>query len=154
MSCSKYKNCHYKSAVQFYNSNTQPIVLADTQANPAILSLGSKVTDTGVAISFSSSGIDISKTGLYRISADIRFGGGTAGSITTAMTLNGVVLPETVTSETIGAAGTFSSVSIETVRQLNLCCVNTDDIIGFIAYSDGDAIGSVSSISGNVVKLA
>lgn len=154
MACSKYKNCHYKSAVQFYNTATQPILATNISTNPVTVELGSKVTDTGVSLDFETNSIEVLTSGLYRFSADVDFSGGTIGEITVAMTLNGSILPETITTQTISTTGTASTLNIETVRQLSTCGLVSNYILGIIAYSDGTAIGSISKISGNAVKLA
>lgn len=102
----RYKNAHYKSAVQFYNSTDQEILATNTLTNPVIFSLGGRVTDSGVAIDFSNSDVGIEASGLYRISFNIDVLGDTAGDITFAIAENGIILPETIS--TISAVAEIS----------------------------------------------
>lgn len=148
-----YKNCHYKSAIQFQSTALQNILATTLVTNPLALTFGDKVTDTGVAIELGNTSAEIETSGLYRISANIGFDGVTAGVITFAFTLNGQVMPETI--RTIDAvAGVAEVIPIETIRALHTCCGIEDYTIGVIAYSDGTGVGNVVRLSGNVVKLA
>lgn len=154
MSCSRYKNKNYKSAVEFYNAATQALTATNTVANPLTLALvGNVVTNTGVAIDLEPSAIDIEASGLYRVYADIEFTSTAAGTITMALTLDGEILPETIKIRTVGATGTIF-IPTETIRALNTCCALSQHNFGVIVYSDGTATGSVIRVSGNAVKLA
>lgn len=149
----RYKNEHYKSAVQFYNSTSQPIVATDTITTPVILSLGSRVTDTGCAIDFNSLDIDMEASGLYRISATLDVLGVTGGDVSFAIALNGQILPETLNTIT-AVAGISELISFETIRLVNICCANNDFNFSIVAFSDGTGAATVEKLSGNAVKLA
>lgn len=149
----RYKTKCYKSAVQFYNSSLQEITETDTVTSPVILALGSRVTDTGIAIDFNAFDADIEASGLYRISATIDVLGVTAGDITFAIAQNGQVLPETLNTIT-AVAGISELISFETIRAINVCCGQTDHNFSIVAFSDGTGVATVERLSGNVVKLA
>ncbi len=149
----RYKTKNYKSAVQFYNSTSQPIVTTDILTSPVILSLGTRVTDTGIAIDFDNNGLDIEASGLYRVSANLDILGVTAGNVTFAMTLNGQILPETLRTVT-AVAGISEIVPLETVRTINICCGTSDFNFSIIAFSDGTGEATVEQLSGNAIKLA
>lgn len=149
----RYKSKNYKSAVQTFNTTAQPIVATDIDTSPVVIALGTKVTDTGVAIDYESNGVDIEASGLYRFSANIDVLGVTAGDVAFAFTMNGQVLPESLA--TITAVAEISElVAIETIRAINLCCAVSDANIGIIAYSDGTGAATIERISFNAVKLA
>ena len=149
----RYKCRNYKSAVQFYNSGTQAIEDTDIVTSPVILALGSRVTDTGVAIDFNSFDVDVDNSGLYRISATLDVLGVTAGDVTFAIALNGQILPETINTIT-AVAGISELVSFETIRVVNACCVNSDFNFSVVAFSDGTGEATVERLSGNALKLA
>lgn len=149
----RYKTTHYKSSVQFYGTTPQDILATTLITNPLTLALGNRVTDTGCAIDFRTNDISIESNGLYRASADVEVVGTTAGDVTFALTLNGEILPETLRTVTL-VAGASQIVPLETVRNLNTCCQFTSRNIGIIAFSDGTGVGTVTRLSGNVIKLA
>lgn len=154
MSCNKYKNKNYKSAVEFYNTATQTLATTNTATNPLTLNLvGNVVTNTGVAIDLEANAIDIECSGLYRVYADIEFTSTAGGIITMALTLNGEILPETIKTRTVGATGTIF-IPTETIRRLHTCCTLDQYNFGLILYTDGTATGTVGRVSGNAVKLA
>ena len=68
-------------------------------------------------------------------------------------TVKGEILPETLRTVTL-VAGASQIVPLETVRNLNTCCQFTSRNIGIIAFSDGTGVGTVTRVSGNVIKLA
>lgn len=149
----RYKNRNYKSAIQTYNGSSQPILATNTVTNPITVALGGKVTDTGCAIQKDTNGFDIECSGLYRISYDADVTATTAGAVTLAIAINGVVAQETLKINTVAAAGA-EEVSAETVRVLNTCCVQNDYNVEIVAYSDGTFVGAINNISANIVKLA
>lgn len=149
----RYKTKNYKSAVQFYNSTSQPIVATDILTSPVILALGTRATDTGVAIDFESNGLDIEASGLYRVSANFDILGVTGGDVTFALALNGQILPETLITIT-AVAGISELVALETVRAINICCGASDYNFSIIAFSDGTGEATVEQLSGNAIKLA
>lgn len=154
MACNKYKNKNYKSAVEFYNTVTQTLATTNTATNPLTLNLvSSTVTNTGVAIDLEPSAIDIECSGLYRVYADIEFTSTAAGIITMALTLDGVVLPETIKVRTVGTTGSIF-VATETIRRVQTCCALEQHRFGVVVYSDGAATGTIDRVSGNAVKLA
>lgn len=149
----RHKNAHYKSSVQFYNSTDQEILATNIVSNPAILSLGSRITDTGIALDFNALDIDVEASGLYRISANLDVLGVTAGDVTFAIAENGVVLPETISTIT-AVAGISELLPLETVREVNVCCGISNHNFSIVAYSDGTGVATVERLAGNAIKLA
>lgn len=148
-----HKCAHYKSALQFYNTTSQDILATNTATNPVIFALGSRVTDTGVSLDFSSFDVNVEASGLYRISVNLDVLGTTAGDITFAIAEDGVILPETIS--TITAVAEISElISFETIREVSVCCGNREHSFTIIAFSDGTGVAEVQRLSGNVVKLA
>lgn len=147
MSC-KLKNAHYKSTEQYYGTSNTEILAGNTVANPVTINPVRVITSTGVAID---DGV-IMATGTYRLSADIIAEGTTAGVISIVLTDNGIQLPETLRSVTVGA-GETASLGTETVRYFETCCA-MNHAIDFIAYSDGTAVADITLASGNIIKLA
>lgn len=149
----RYKNRNYKSAIQTYNGSNQPIVATDIISNPITVALGGAITDTGCAIKRDFDGFNIEYGGLYRISYDADITATTAGAVSIGLLINGVLVPETLKTNTVAAAGA-EEVSAETVRVLNVCNAISDFNVQVIAYSDGTFVGAIDSISANVIKLA
>lgn len=146
------KNCHYKSALQWFNSTVQNLLATVLVTNPIILGLGGIITDTGVAIERGFNSIGVKASGLYRISADITSVGVTDGDITFAVAKDGVILPET--AKTISAvAGISKVVQLETVRYFNNC-LSVNNNLTIVAYTDGTGVTDVTAVSGNIIKLA
>ncbi len=112
----RYKTRNYKSAVQFYNSSPQDVTATDVVASPVILALGTRSTDTGVAIDFNAYDLDVEASGLYRISATLDVLGVTAGDVSFAVALNGQILPETLNTIT-AVAGISELISFETIKR-------------------------------------
>lgn len=144
----KLRNAHYKSTEQFFGTNNTEITAGNTITNPVIVSPIRNITVTGVAIE---DGV-ILATGTYRASADVIVEGTTAGLITIAIEDNGVVLPETVRTVTVGA-GASIEITTETVRYWETCC-SLNHSLDLIIYSDGTAVADITLVSGNIIKLA
>lgn len=149
----RYKCKNYKSAIQFNNTTSQTVAATDIVSNPVILALGSRITDTGVALDFNSQDIQVETSGLYRISANLDILGVTAGDITYAIAVNGNILPETIRTIT-AVAGISEIVPTETIRELDTCCAISDYNITLVAFSDGTGAATIERVSGNVLKLA
>lgn len=147
------KNSHYKSAIEFFNTTPQAITATTLITNPVTLSLGTVVTDTGVAIKSGANAEYIEVGGLYRIKADVQVTGTVAGDISLAIAVNGNVLPETLRTVTVAAGGTVI-VPMETVKRLYSYCGLDNNAITIIAYSDGTGTGTITRLSGNIIKLA
>lgn len=146
------KNSHYKSTTQFYNTSVQNVLATNVVGNPLTLNLGGEVTDTGCAIDFQQTLVDINAKGTYDIDVDLIVEGVTAGDVTFAITNNGVILPETV--RTVNVVATVAEViPLGTVRTFNVCNA-VDSNLRIIAYSDGTGVANVNLVSGSVVKLA
>lgn len=153
MSCNKYKNRNYKSALQFYSATQQPLAATNLIANPITVSLGAKVTDTGLAFEMDNNTISVECSGLYKITADVNIVGETAGEVYFAIALNGIVLPETIRTITT-AADIYREIHTGTVRAINLCNVLSEYNITVIAWSDGTGTTTIDRVAGNIVKLA
>lgn len=149
----RYKNRNYKSAIQTYNGANQPILATDIVSNPITVNLGGTITDTGCAIKRDFDGFDIEYSGLYRISYDANIAATTAGAVTIGLLINGTLVPETLKTNTVAAAGA-EEVSAETIRVLNICNAVSDFNVQVVAYSDGTFVGAIDNISANIVKLA
>jgi len=149
----RYKTKCYKSAVQFFNTTDQEILATNIVTNPVTLALGSRVTDTGIALDFNAFDVDVEASGLYRFSVSLDTLGVTDGDITFAIAENGQVLPETLSTIT-AVAGITKLVTFETIRAINVCCGLSDHNFSIVAYSDGTGVATVTRLSGNAVKLA
>lgn len=154
MSCNKYKNRNYKSALQTYNGASQQILATNIITNPVVLNLGSKITDTGCGFDYCNGSIvNIETSGLFKFESQIEIIATTGGTFTAAMVLDGVVLPETV--RMIGVAtGGVGQIPLATLRGLKTCCNIDEHNISVIVYSEGTAVGSVNNVAFNAVKLA
>lgn len=149
----RYKNRNYKSAVQFYNTTDQEVLATNTIANPVTLALGSRATDTGVAIDFNAFDLDVEASGLYRISVNMDVLGVTASDISFAIAENGVILPETLSTIT-AVAGISELIPFETIRAINVCAGLLEHNFSVVAFSDGTGAATVTRLAGNIVKLA
>lgn len=142
------KNSHYKSSSEFYNTATQTVGATVT---PLALT-GSEITDTGVSICLQNDAIRIEHSGLYRIHGTINFNATTAGSVTAQMYLNG--LPMSETARIITAAVGNNLIEFDTIRSFRTMCGQSPQNIQFMIMTDGTAVGSVTFVSGNVIKEA
>lgn len=153
MSCNKYKNKNYKSAVQTFNTATQPITATDVITNYVTLALGNKVTDTGMALEVGNNGVYVECSGLYRVDAIVNVDGTTGGQIFFALAMNGEVLPETIEEVTM-VADVTKVVPLKTERVINICNTFGEYNFSVLAWSDGTAVGDVIRVSMTVVKDA
>lgn len=154
MSCNKYKNRNYKSALQTYNGASQAVAATNTVTNPVILNLGGKITDTGCGFDYCNGGfVNVETSGLFKFESQVEIVATTGGTFTVAMLLDGVVLPETVRRIGI-ATGGVGQVPIATRRTLKTCCNLSEHNISIIIYSEGTAVGNVTNIAFNAIKSA
>lgn len=144
----KLRNAHYKSTEQFFGATNTTVEAGNISTNPVRIQPLRNITETGVAIE---DGV-ILATGTYRVSADVTLEGTTAGVMTIAIEDNGVALPETVRSATVGVGETVS-ISTETVRYWQTCC-GMNHALDLVIYSDGTAVADITLIAGNIIKLA
>lgn len=146
------KNKNYKSTTQFYNNSVQNVLATNTVSNPLVLNIGTITCDTGCSLSENTNSVIVNSCGTYEISAEVTVLVGVAGSVSVAVSENGVILPETVRTLDLAAAAN-TVIPLETVHFVQTNCVS-DGVLRVIAYSDGTATADVQSVSGNVVKLA
>lgn len=144
----KLRNAHYKSTEQFFGTTNTTVEAGNISTNPVRIEPLRNITETGVAIEEGA----ILATGTYRASADVTLEGTTAGVMTIAIEDNGVALPETVRSATVGVGETVS-ISTETVRYWQTCC-GMNHALDLVIYSDGTAVADITLIAGNIIKLA
>ena len=141
------KNPHYKSTSEFYNATTQTLTSTPTPMNL----IGTQVTNTGVAVDTSGTTIDIKYSGTYAVSASVIADITTAGDVTVQLYANGVPLPETLRTVTMAVGNNV--IDIDTVRFFKASCADSTQVQIYI-NTDGTAVGNVSMVSGNTVKLA
>lgn len=141
------KNPHYKSTSEFYNATTQKLTSTATPLNL----IGTQVTNTGVAVDTSGTTIDIKYSGTYAVSASVIADITTAGDVTVQLYANGVPLPETLRTVTMAVGNNV--IDIDTVRFFKASCADSTQVQIYI-NTDGTAVGNVSMVSGNIVKLA
>ena len=141
------KNPHYKSTSEFYNATSQTLASSAS----ALHLVGTQVTNTGVAIEASGTAIDIKYSGTYMLRASVVAEITTAGDVTVQLYANGTPLPETLRTITMAAGN--NAIDIDTVRFFRASCDNSTQVQIYIK-TDGTAVGSVSMLSGSVVKLA
>ena len=151
MACNKCKN-KVKSTIAFVNSAAQPIAATNTIVNPVVLALGSKVSNTGIALDLDSNAISVDASGIYRIAANVDILGTTAGDITFAIAMDGNILPESIATITM-VVDIAKLLAIEVVRPINVCNAFTEHNFSLVAYSGGTGAGTVTRVSGNAIKL-
>ena len=146
MKCTN-KNPHYKSTVEFYNNATQTLTAT---AEPLTLE-GTTVTETGVALDVAGNAIMINYTGTYAINFSIIADVTTAGDIAIQIYMGGVAIPEAATTVTVAAGNNL--ININTIRFIKAGCQDSNQI-QIMANTDGTAAGSITKVSGNIIKLA
>lgn len=151
MSCStrNYKNCHFKSCEQYYNTNPQALAAG---ATIPLNILGNRVVDTGVSIEAEPNGFQTLKTGLYAISADIVINTTTDGDVILQIKRDGVVLPCSVRRFTAGTG--YREVHTETKQLIEGCCADVSHTFTFELVSVDTAVSSVTSVCAGMTKLA
>lgn len=139
-------NTPYKKSCQMaYNNAAQTIQAAGTTINI----LGNQGTDTGVSIDTATSGFTIRNTGLYRISYDVTFTAGAAGTAALTFQRNGVTMP-CVNSQVTVAADSVYTLHGETTVYIPVCCSATAAIS---AQLSGVA-AVINNVCASAVKLA
>lgn len=146
MACNnKLKNPHYKTAQSAYNNTTQTMPETSTPVNI----LGVLTTDTGCGADTNTGGFTVNCTGLYRISYDVTFTAGAAGTETLQGYKDTVALPCMTAQATAAANGTVT-LHAETVLYIAACCGATPTISAALS----GVAGTVTHVCASVVKLA
>lgn len=146
MACnSKLKNAHYKSAQNAYNNAAQAFVAAGTPVNV----LGILNTDTGCSIDTVTGGFVVSSSGLYRISYDVVFTAGGAGTAELKLLKDTAALP-CADAQVTTVANNIYSLHIETTVYIPVCCNGAPTISAAL----GGVAGTISHVCASVVKLA
>lgn len=146
MACNqRLKNSHYKSAQNAYNNTAQTMAATATPVNV----LGVLNTDTGCAIDTNAGGFLIQCSGLYRISYDVTFTAGAAGTEVLQGLKDSAPLP-CMSAQVTTAADSIYTLHAETTVYIPVCCGNTPTIS---AVMSGVA-GTVTHVCASVVKLA
>lgn len=146
MACtSKLKNSHYKSAQNAYNNTAQAFVAAGTPVNV----LGILNTDTGCSLDAVTGGFVVSSGGLYRISYDVVFTAGEAGTAELKLLKDTVSLPCADALVTT-VANSIYSLHVETTVYIPVCCNGTP----IISAAIGGVAGTVTHVCASMVKLA
>lgn len=140
-----YNNQYAKSCVRVNNPADQAITAA---ATPLVLE-GTPVVETGCSLCLNTSSIQVKKSGLYRISADLIVTPTAAGLLTFQAYNNGVAIPSALAQQTV-AAGDAYTIHIETELLINTCCVNNP----IITFETSGVAGNVNNISAGMLKLA
>lgn len=105
MACNqRLKNSHYKSAQNAYNNTAQTMAATATPVNV----LGVLNTDTGCAIDTNAGGFLILCSGLYRISYDVVFTAGAAGTEVLQGMKDAAVLPCMTAQATVAGDGSVT----------------------------------------------
>lgn len=146
MACNqRLKNAHFKSAQNAYNNTTQTMPATATPVNV----LGILNTDTGCSIDTNAGGFIIEHSGLYRISYDVTFTAGAAGTEVLQGLKDTAALPCMTASVTTAENGIYT-LHAETTVYVPVCCNGTPTIS---AVMSGVA-GTVTHVCSSVVKLA
>lgn len=149
MGCSSLrKSCKDKSCQRYYNISAQPFA-ADETIQLAIA--GARVVDSGVAIETEPMSYNITKTGLYHISADVIVDVTTLGSAVFNAYLDGVPLP--CMTRAIRLPVGYNEIHAETDLSFSHCCPCINKTITFTITSE-DAVGTVTQFCTGVLKLA
>lgn len=138
------KSCKMTSAQTAYNNAEQAFVAAGTP----ITILGTRVTDTGVAIDTDPTVFDIDRSGLYRISYDIDLTAAGAGVVSLQLYDGETPLPCSVAARTV-ATDLEYAIHVETTLYLSTCCA-VHHAIG--ARVSGVA-GTITHVCASAVKL-
>lgn len=146
MACnSKLKNAHYKSAQNAYNNAEQAFVAAGTPVNV----LGILNTDTGCSIDTVTGGFVVSSSGLYRISYDVVFTAGGAGTAELKLLKDTAALP-CADAQVTTVVNNIYSLHVETIVYIPVCCNGTPTISAAI----GGVAGTINHVCASMVKLA
>lgn len=146
MACnSKLKNAHYKSAQNAYNNAAQAFVDAGTPVNV----LGILNTDTGCSIDTVTGGFVVSSSGLYRISYDVVFTAGGAGTAELKLLKDTAALP-CADAQVTTVANNIYSLHVETTVYIPVCCNGAPTISAAL----GGVAGTISHVCASMVKLA
>ena len=127
----------------------QDIRSARTAALTPIAILGNLVTDTGCSIDTQNGGFLIKSAGLYRISFDVTYTAGGAGTESLGLYKDGVALP-CATSQQAVDEGSVYQVHVETIIYIPACCGATSNIA---AQMSGVA-ATVNHVCASALKLA
>ena len=111
--------------------------------------LGILNTDTGCSIDTNAGGFIIRHSGLYRISYDVTFTAGAAGTEVLQGMKDTAALPCMTASATV-AANEVSTFHAETVVYIPVCCGSTPTISAVLS----GVAGTVTHVCASVVKLA
>lgn len=151
MSCGsrKNKNCYAKSCQRYYNNNAQVLDAGETLQ---LVIAGNRVVDSGISIETQPQNFITVKTGLYRISGDVVISPTAAGDVTLAVYMDGVQLPCTLRTITLGT-GT-REVHTETDLELDGCCCDVEHSFAFVLISPGAGAGTVIESCYAMLKLA
>lgn len=145
MSCNA-KSPYAKSCVRVYNNAAQAFV-----ADPAsIIALqGDVVVDSGCSLDLNASSVQIVKSGLYHISADVTFTPTAAGEVAVQLYKDGIAMPCAISTEEVVADVVYTT-HIETDILVSVCCINQPSI----SVRIGGVAGTVNHICAGVLKLA
>lgn len=138
-SCQKSTQCAYNNAIQAIVSDGTTLEL-----------LGTRVSDTGIAIETTENAFRILRSGIYRFSIDVNFtAGATAGTVRLQL-FNGIAPLPCSNAVTSVAADGSETLHVETVLPLNSCCGNIPSISAQVS----GLAGSVTHLCANAIKLA
>lgn len=138
-------NQYAKSCIRVVNSTDQ----AFTATPSPLLLEGTPVVESGCSLCLNASSIQVNKSGLYHISADVIVTPTAAGLLTFQAYNNGIAIPSALSQETV-AAGSAYTIHIETDLAINTCCVSRP----VITFELSGVAGNVNNLSAGVVKLA
>lgn len=148
MSC----NCNKKSAIQKYNFTAQALNIT-----PSPLNLGASAgLPTGPAIVDRGNNIGVSRTGLYRITAQVIAAVTTAGTVNVQAYYNGVPIAASLKSmpTAVGSVEISLDNLLYLVVPTGCCCDNVTLPIDIYAWTTDAGVASVASVTANMLKEA
>lgn len=147
MSCcnSSLNSPRRKSCQMAFNNSDQTAQAAGTTVNI----LGNVATSTGVSIITSAGGFTIKNSGLYRISYDVTFTAGAAGTAALTFEKDGVTMP-CVNSQNTVATDDVVTLHGETTVYIPVVCSATAAISARIS----GVTGIINNVCASAVKLA
>lgn len=135
-----------RSVVRYYNNASQALTAG---AATTLTLAGSKVVNSGAAISVQPGSYEILRTGIYHVSADVTVTGAAAGEFDLQWYMDGVPLPCTLTKATLANAYT-NQLHTETDLSFKSCCGCVDHTLTLVATPE--AAATVTHICTGIIK--
>lgn len=138
-------NQYAKSCIRVYNNSAQDFTAALTPLNLE----GTPVVQSGCSMTLNTTSIQVNRSGLYHLSADVTYTPTAAGVAIIQLYKDEVALPCAIAQHTVVAGSVYTD-HIETDLCLATCCVNRP----LITLDISGVAGTVNHTCVGMVKLA